>query len=37
MLLATDKQTWADELKNYDYNRKNLAYKIEEPEIITHK
>jgi hypothetical protein len=35
--IATDNQGWVNELKTYDHNRKNLSYKIEEPEIITHK
>jgi hypothetical protein len=34
---ATDTQKWVDEVKKYDYQRKNLQYKIEQPEIITHK
>jgi hypothetical protein len=35
--IATDNQSWADELNSYNFNRKNLAYKIDQPELITHK
>jgi hypothetical protein len=35
--IEVDTKRWANELKAYEHNRKNLPYIIETPELITHK
>jgi hypothetical protein len=36
-MYSTDNFNWSEEIKNYDHNRKNLAYEIKDPILVTHK